>query len=54
MFLKIKVCLYIVGICICIINFDLNCFKFFLLYGYFVVVFFFNEYYSNLICLFFF
>lgn len=52
MFSKTKVCLHIAGICICIINFDLNCFKSFLLHGYFVVVFFLNEYYSNLICLF--
>lgn len=50
MFSKTKVCLHIAGICICIINFDLNCFKSFLLHGYFVVVFFLNEYYSNLIC----
>lgn len=32
--------IHIAGICICIINFDLNCFKSFLLHGYFVVVFF--------------
>lgn len=33
--------IHIAGICIFIINFDLNCFKSFLLHGYFVVVFFF-------------
>lgn len=35
---KTKVCLHIAGICIFIINFDLNCFKSFLLHGCFVVV----------------
>lgn len=49
---KTKVCLHIAGICICIINFDLNCFKSFLLHGYLLLFFFLNEYYSNLICLF--
>lgn len=48
MFSKTKVCLHIAGICICIINFDLNCFKSFLLHGYLLLFFFLNEYYSNL------